>query len=135
MKRKVLLCPTDFSNAAKTALKTALELAEEESIVEVVHVFQPSPYSTTPITAQGRAEATAALQQIATKNARARAKVRVKLLDGNVAEALIKHAQKIGADVIVMPTYGRKGLARALLGSVTERVVRLSTCPVLTIPI
>lgn len=135
MKRKVILCPTDFSAAAKSALKTALELADEGAVVEVVHVFQTPPYSTASMTALGRAEATEELQKIATKNARTAAQVRVKLLtEGNVAEALIKYAQKIKADVIIMPTYGRKGLARALLGSVTERVVRLSTCPVLTIP-
>jgi len=136
MKRKVILCPTDFSGAAKTALMTALELVADGGVVEIVHVFQPSPYGTTPMNELGRVEATEALQKIATKHARGPAKVRVKLLlNGSVAEALVKHAKKIGADVIIMPTHGRKGLARALLGSVTERVVRLSTCPVLTLPI
>jgi nucleotide-binding universal stress UspA family protein len=136
MQRKVILVPSDFTAAAKTALKTAIELAEEGGVVEVVHVFQPSPYTTPAQTTGARAEVTEALGEIAKRNAKARVTVRVKLLDGSsVAEALVKHAEKIKADVIVMPTHGRKGLTRALLGSVTERVVRLAGCAVLTLPV
>ncbi len=48
-------------------------------------------------------------------------------------EEIVKVAQEEHADMIVMGTHGRTGLNRALLGSVTERVVRLAPCPVLTI--
>lgn len=135
MERKLILCPTDFTAAAKLALKTAIELAEEGGVVEVVHVYQPAPYTTPAMVQQGRKQVAEALQEIAIRNARARVKVRAKLLDGPVAEALVKYAQKVEADCIVIPTHGRKGLAHALLGSVTERVVRLAGYPVLTLPI
>ena len=48
--------------------------------------------------------------------------------------AYLDHARREASDLIVMGTNGRSGLARAVLGSVTERVVRQSTIPVLTIP-
>ena len=41
---------------------------------------------------------------------------------------------RIGCDLIVIPSRGRSGLARLLLGSVVERVLRLASCPVLVLP-
>jgi nucleotide-binding universal stress UspA family protein len=54
------------------------------------------------------------------------------LLMGAAARRIVEHAEKIGADLIVMGTHGRTGLSHPLLGSVAERVVRTSKCPVLT---
>ena len=48
-------------------------------------------------------------------------------------EEIVRTAAEEGAGMIVMGTHGRSGLNRALLGSVTERVVRLARCPVLTV--
>ena len=42
-------------------------------------------------------------------------------------------AQKPKADLIIMATHGRTGLAHVLLGSVTERVLRIASCPVLVV--
>jgi nucleotide-binding universal stress UspA family protein len=52
---------------------------------------------------------------------------------GEPAECILKTAQEIGADLIVMGTHGRTGLSRLLMGSVAEHVVRKAPCPVLTI--
>jgi len=49
------------------------------------------------------------------------------------ADAIVEYAKEVGADVIVVGTHGRRALARMLLGSVAERVVRLAPCPVLTV--
>ena len=51
----------------------------------------------------------------------------------SAAPVILEYASGIDADLIVMSTHGRRGLTAALLGSVTEEVVRLSECPVLTI--
>ena len=51
----------------------------------------------------------------------------------NAAEAIVDFAKVQNIDVVVMGTHGRTGLAHMLLGSVTERVVRLAPCPVLTV--
>jgi len=56
------------------------------------------------------------------------------VLEGHPARALADHALSLPADLIVMGTHGRRGFERFVLGSVTERLVRLAPCPVLTVP-
>jgi nucleotide-binding universal stress UspA family protein len=51
----------------------------------------------------------------------------------DVAHCLHQCAQRFGADLVVMGTHGRRGMQRAILGSVAERFVRLSECPVLLV--
>jgi nucleotide-binding universal stress UspA family protein len=55
------------------------------------------------------------------------------LREGRPSEAILEAAREVGADLIVMGTHGRHGFVRALLGSVTEKVVRTSTVPVLVV--
>ena len=57
------------------------------------------------------------------------------VLEGAPSEAITDHAEDIGADVVAIGTHGRSGLDRLLLGSITERTVRTSPAPVLTIPV
>jgi nucleotide-binding universal stress UspA family protein len=54
------------------------------------------------------------------------------VVQGTPAETIVDYAERFGYDLVVMPTHGREGLSRYLLGSVTEKVVRLSSVPVLT---
>ena len=54
------------------------------------------------------------------------------VVQGNPAPAIVDYAEDAGYDLIVLPTHGRTGISRYLLGSVTEKVVRLSDIPVLT---
>lgn len=56
-----------------------------------------------------------------------------RLVMGSPAGSIVHLAEKEGVDMIVMPTHGRTGLTRLLMGSVAEEVVRKATCPVLTI--
>ena len=55
-------------------------------------------------------------------------------LSGRAAPEIVAHAKKTGVDLIVMGTHGRSGFQHALLGSVAERVVHHSPCPVLVVP-
>jgi nucleotide-binding universal stress UspA family protein len=52
---------------------------------------------------------------------------------GEPGTAIVAAAKRLGADLVVMATHGRRGLARLMLGSVAERVVRESTVSVLTV--
>ena len=56
------------------------------------------------------------------------------LQPGEPCAAILEAAKERGADLVVLGTHGRRGVARAFLGSVAEKVVRLSTVPVLTVP-
>lgn len=51
----------------------------------------------------------------------------------DVATCLQRHAERIGADLVVMGTHGRRGVPRLVLGSVSERFLRFSTCPVMLV--
>ncbi|WP_340101998.1 universal stress protein [Salinibaculum salinum] len=55
------------------------------------------------------------------------------VVQGTPAPTIVEYAERYDHDVVVMPTHGREGVSRYLLGSVTEKVVRLSAIPVLTV--
>jgi universal stress protein A len=55
-------------------------------------------------------------------------------LEGNSHVELVRYAKEIGADLVVLGTHGRSGVAHAVLGSVAERVVHRAPCPVLVVP-
>jgi len=54
--------------------------------------------------------------------------------EGSAAEDILRVAEQKRPDLIVMATHGRTGVQRLLLGSVTEKVVRAASCPVLAVP-
>lgn len=76
------------------------------------------------------ADLKAAVEDLRTKTS---ASVRWELLDGEPSEAVAAHVEASGADLIVMSTHGRGGMARAWLGSVADRLVRHVTIPVLLV--
>jgi nucleotide-binding universal stress UspA family protein len=55
------------------------------------------------------------------------------VVEGNAAPEILRVAEESHCDVIVLGTHGRTGLARLLLGSVAEQVVRRASCPVLMV--
>ncbi len=57
----------------------------------------------------------------------------IQVLVGTPYIEIVKEAQRINASVIVVGTHGRTGIEHVLFGSTAERVVRSSTCPVLTV--
>ena len=57
----------------------------------------------------------------------------VLLRTGDARDVINQTAKEVGADLIVMGTHGRRGVTRALLGSVAETVVRTAPCAVLTV--
>ena len=60
-------------------------------------------------------------------------KVEARVAQGSPADKIIETAKQEGVDLIIMGTHGRKGLERAIFGSVCDKVVRSAPCPVLTI--
>ncbi len=136
-----ILVPTDFSEAADHALTYAVGLAEQFGAeillmhtVEIpVYAYPGAPYiPVVDITADLEKAAVAGLEAT-----RARMKspvhARVALRRGSPWREILDAAKEERADLVVMGTHGRRGVARALLGSVAEKVVRAAEVPVLTV--
>ncbi len=138
---KHLLVPTDFGDASERALDVAIEIATKfDATITLLHATWLPPYYYSAY-AEGLAWPTdelegAAGRELAAAVSRARArypKVAGKLVPGEPWERILEAAQEDEADLIVMGTHGRRGVARAVLGSVAEKTVRMSPIPVLTI--
>jgi nucleotide-binding universal stress UspA family protein len=74
-----------------------------------------------------------AIDELASRKCTAARIGQVLLKTGDARDLINQTALEVGADLIVMGTHGRRGITRALLGSVTENVVRTAPCPVLTV--
>jgi nucleotide-binding universal stress UspA family protein len=136
---KHILVPTDFGEPADHALDTAIELARKfEAKLTILHVYQlfvPMPY--TDALSYPFEEIERHAQKLLDASV-ARAKLRYPgcaavLQPGIAAEEIVALAQSASVDLIVMGTHRRRGLPRMVLGSVSERVLRTSPVPVLTV--
>ena len=137
---KHILVASDFSDSAERALQVAIELAHKfDSELTLLHVWDVPPTSygafyfpgdlATPL----REAATATLAKAGEALIQQLPRALTSLRQGIDWQEILSAAQQEHADLIVLGTHGRRGLSRALLGSVAERVVRLSTVPVLTV--
>jgi nucleotide-binding universal stress UspA family protein len=138
---KHILVAHDFSETAENALSYALGLAEKlGSRVTILHVFEPPAYAfpegptlTLELTVQIEKAAATALAGVAEHARRPGVETSTQLRQGSAWREIDAAAREGQADLIVIGTHGRRGLARALLGSVAEKVVRTAGCPVLTV--
>lgn len=123
-----ILAATDFSDASQPAVARAVGLGEALSTtVSLAHVYDDSVPIPTPDGKFERKEH--ARQRLLEDTRRATetytpAPSPVLLTGGNFARELCEHAERDGADLIVVGTHGRTGVAQVLIGSVAERVVR-----------
>jgi nucleotide-binding universal stress UspA family protein len=136
-----ILVAHDFHETAESALGLAIELAEKlTSRVTIVHAYEIPVYSfpegvTLTAEAVGRIHelTTKALEGVVARAQRPGLTVEGMLRQGAAWSEVVAAATKTKADLIVIGTHGRRGLAHALLGSVAEKVVRTAPCPVLTV--
>ncbi|MCB9616252.1 MAG: universal stress protein [Sandaracinus sp.] len=142
---KHVVVASDLSESSRTALDTAGFFAREHGAkLELLHVFDPSPYVPLALPASGSqlmSQAAKEMRETAEKGLQEQAEAAFPGLEVSVTclrredagEGISEHAKAVGADLIIVGSHGRTGLKRVLLGSVAERVVRLSTCPVLVV--
>jgi nucleotide-binding universal stress UspA family protein len=139
---KNILVPTDLSDGAEEALDYACELARKFGAK--IHLLNVIGIPALGVPELGIALTSTVMDSIVRDNRsalerlveskRGQAPFGDLLLRTGDARDVINHtATELGADLIVMGTHGRRGVARALLGSVTETVVRTAPCPVLTV--
>jgi len=141
---KRIVVATDFSELSAGAIDTAVAFARASgALVDVVHVAAemivpaPPPFDVVTLPIDLAAAMEAASRRLSDEEARVRARgvaCESNVLAGNADGAIVAHADKTHADLIVLATHGRGGLAHAFLGSVAEKVVQHAHCPVLSVP-
>jgi len=140
---KKILCPIDFSEPARAAMKAAAEVCLRfDAELTLFHAYQLPGY-TLP---EGSVVASPKMLQDLDDQAEAHLAEWRRLAEqmgvvrvvtakaiGEPAVEIVARAQEDGSDLVVVGTHGRTGIRHALLGSVAERVVRRADCPVLSI--
>jgi nucleotide-binding universal stress UspA family protein len=140
-----VLAPTDLSAAGNRAIPFAYSLlAAHGGVVELCHVHERSlpapPYvydrQEGKLSETERACLESELRALVPRDAeRMGITTHVSVIDrAHAADAIVHAAERLGADAIVLGSHGRSGVARALMGSVSQGVVRRSRRPVLVVP-
>jgi nucleotide-binding universal stress UspA family protein len=141
----ILTC-TDFSPGAEAGLDAAMDLARRFGArLTLVHVHDPSallppiaglaPAASVDHLVDVEREIRRGLDEIVETRLAGLPRVKADLLvESGTAHAICRHAEAIGADMIVIATHGRTGLRHMLLGSVAEKVARHAHRPVLIVP-
>lgn len=138
-----ILVPIDFSEHSANALRVAKELADFfDARLDLVHVVEEtlhpafyntgvfSVYDTRPDLDEAVLEH---LKQLYEQTAGGEGPVTYRVRRGRAAHEILETVREEGQDLVVLATHGLSGLDRAVMGSVTERIVRLATTPVYTI--
>ena len=136
-----ILVATDFGEASERALAGAIDLARRfDAKLSVVHCFEVPSYayagmygSSVDLLTPIREGAERQLQELMARVRQQVPSATGTLRTGVAYDEILGIAKRDHADLIVLGTHGRQGVSRMLLGSVAEKVVRLSPVPVLTV--
>ncbi len=153
--QKKILAPYDFSKFSQAAVATAIKIAGKNENVTVLHVMEPVPmYGYTgeigmidagADLALGMPDVALAMELDHTHESRALAMLKGEFGDDahqglnfateidEAAHGIADYAEQNQFDLIVLPSHGRTGVKRLLIGSTAERVVRMAHCPVLVL--
>lgn len=141
--RSILLA-VDFSAVTSRAAEQVAEIARAfSSRVCVLHVaapdpafvgWEPGPEVVRHQRAASLREEHRKVQEIAQKLRDGGIDAHALLVQGPTVDTILERAQRVAADLIVVGSHGHGALYRALLGSVSEGIVRAAACPVLIIP-
>lgn len=139
-----ILFPTDFGPAAEEAWPHALALGKVLALsVRVLHVVEavPSPCAVSPmwgtlglLEEALRHDAEKRLQEMRREAAAAGVAMHAEVVVGRIRPEIRRAVREGGTSILVLGTRPRRGLRRALTGSVVKWVIRLALCPVLTVP-
>ena len=140
-----ILAPTDFSEYSSYALRHAAELARQfgaklvllhvvsNEALESISKAHVPPHPVDKVYEDLVQEIREQYARHVAPEVRKTLEAEILVLPGVPFLEIIRAARLKGADLIVMATHGRTGLSHALVGSVTEKVVRMAPCPVLSI--
>jgi universal stress protein A len=135
-----ILAPTDFSDLSKVGIRYALEMGWNESAkVIVYHVIDFGMDSHNRLVSYGKnrdllGEGRRTLHNFLAENFTDLVNVDQVVEFGAPYKNIVEKAESEGVDMIVMSTHGRTGFDHLMLGSVAEKVMARSPCPVLVVP-
>jgi len=131
-----ILSPIDFGENSLAALEVAANFARQASatviVLNVVSLIVTADEVPAEIYRDQESEAKEKLKGIVASHLEG-IETQIVVRIGDPAKIIVQCAESLAADVVVMATHGRTGISRVLMGSVTERVLRDSPCPVLTV--
>jgi len=143
LKPAKILCPVDFSDLSAKAYDYAYSLARHyQAELFVQHVTEPalslyrnyiSPQMIEDIYLRHRAQVRERIAELTDRHPASQVKVEPVVQTGVVADSILAFAEQNNIDLITMGTHGRRGLDRAAMGSVFERVLRKARCAVLAV--
>ena len=137
MRTKRILVPIDFSEHANAAVEYATSLARAtKATLLIVHVEPARDWIGDEEVYSSADEYDEFVIHTMLESVRPtdhRVPWEHRLLRGSPADEILKLAERLNVELIVMGTHGRTGLARVLMGSVAEAVLRRASCPVLTV--
>jgi nucleotide-binding universal stress UspA family protein len=134
-----ILLPVDGSAPSEAARAHAIGLAAAyDATLHAIYVvdddaLRAARIDSDVVVAGFEEEGESLVGEVATAAAEAGVACETAVLHGRPHGSIVDYADEHGVDLIVMGTHGRHGVQRILLGSVTERVVRTSPVPVLTV--
>lgn len=137
LQKNCVVVPIDFSDAGFTALAPARAFVADITQLHVIYVLpplhpaDPAVMWNTVNNETRKQHVETVLQQKLDELGYSGAKIAAAI--GDPSSEIVDYAKAEAADLIVMSSHGHTGLSRFMLGSVAERVVRLSHCPVLII--
>jgi len=148
MRVSCILVPVEYSQHCQRALEVAGAWAAQLGAeLEVVHVWDHPPLVPEDVTVEHPSGEKRTLFELIGENAEremnefiSRSKlppgvsVTHHLVSGEPASAILEAIAQRGADMVVISTHGRRGFRHFLMGSIAEKIVRLATVPVLTVP-
>src|SRR5437667_12664295 len=143
---KKILVPTDFSEPSEIAVRYGKELAgafeaslhvltvvEENAMVYAWTSPEGAPVSLANLRIEMEKSARDQISRVLTDEERSKYRAQLVTLVGSPFLEIVRYAKSQDIDLIVMGTHGRGPIAHMLIGSVAEKVVRKSPCPVLTV--
>lgn len=141
---KTILVPLDLKTDTAKVLEQAVEIAQvRKAKLWLLHVAAPNPdfvgYEAGPqyirdVRASTLRDEHGQLEQMVSQLTNEGISCQPLLVMGATVETILGEAERLNADLIVMGTHGRRGLAKAFLGSTCDEVLRANRYPVLVVP-
>ena len=138
-----ILVPIDFSEHSNTALAHAKAIAESyEAGLQLLHVIEEPVHpalslggksSIFDIVPDLKADCKKRIEKMMKETKGPEVKSEIFIIEGTASSDIIRFASETNSDLIVIATHGLTGIEHLLMGSVTEKVVRMASCPVFTV--